>query len=407
MFPVLYSILLVVSFCFGSVYVVEPLIVRYFAMLVLAAACLSERYLIPRNGYLWLYVIFILFYAFTSFTQGYAEDFLKLFVGYYLNCFLWIWATWILIVKYRATHVLIYSFLAICLMNALITIGQHFLNPIAFSIPRALDVMGVDKMDSMIEKSDDVVKEFALPGLMGPFQNGYYAAVGCVVSLYMFARNKKWLWLALWPLFLYALFCVGERAALVGGLAFSVLYLVKVVSSSRSSFVLAIFVCLLGGMFFYLPGNDLDMSSAIEGTRYESFDFDSRTGIYSKAVNYIILNPMTANMFDFNQQTNLYPHHLIYNAFICGTFVGGIIILGVLGVISLKVLRILMGPLTEQNKTLVMLAFAFFCYNMVSFTHNNSIVTGDVLFWLITTPMLVHFNYSRQSKANIIRSLHL
>lgn len=386
-FRVYYVILLVADLVFGSIYIIDPIIVRYLVDLVLIGVCLKERATYPKNVYIFIYTLFITIFMCTSFLEGYEVDFIKLFIGYYLSTYLWIWATYILIKKYNRIETMIYSLFAICLVNAFITIGQHYMQQIAFTIPELIGV-NVGKVDSMFEKSDTVITQFALAGIFGAFQNGYYSAVGAVLSLVLWGRKKNYFYLLFLPICLFGLFCVQERAALVAGLFFSLVLLYKTLIDSKSQLLKVGVIVFSVIALFYLISVGLDYSSYIEGTRYESFDWDTRTDLYKWSVDYIMDHPLSANLFDFYNTYQHYPHNFIYNSFIYGTFSGGLMIIGCMIAIWIKAAKTILHPISKNNFFIIILAFALFAYSMAGFTHNASIVTGDTLFWLLASPFV-------------------
>ena len=140
---------------------------------------------------------------------------------------------------------------------------------------------------------------------------------------------------------------------------------------------------------------DLNFQSYIQGTRYESFALDERSDIYSKSFDYILSNPLGANLFDFFYKYDVYPHHLIYNSFIYGTIIGGCAILVLLVVYIKKAVGLVFRKLTDDNCLYVAFAAAFLTYCLISTTHNASIVSGDVLFWLLIIPVIDYYNKTK------------
>ena len=386
-FRILYAILLVATIVFGSIYLVGPIIIRYIASVGIFIVCKREKVPFPDSPYVKIYSIFIAILFLTSLFKGYEVDFTKLFIGYYLTTYLWIWATYILVIKYNSLGTMIYTLFCICLFNSLVTIGQHFMNPIAFAIPQYLgvDVFGVD---SMYEKSDNVITQFALFGIFGAFQNGYYSAVGAVLSLVLWLKNRKIYYLLFWIIAIFSLFCVQERAGFVAGMFFSSVLLYRSLLDSKSMILKCgvILVTIFTAAYFVSYG--LEYSSYLEGTRYESFDMDTRTGLYQKSVDYISAHPFDANLMEFYDIYHKYPHNFLYNCFIYGTAIGGIMILFCIISIWFKSFKYALHPIGNNNYYIMLLIYTMFSYCVAGFTHNASIVSGDVLFWLLVTPII-------------------
>ena len=282
-------------------------------------------------------------------------------------------------------------------MNSVITIAQHYMNPIAFVIPELIGV-SAGQVDSMFEKSDTVITQFALGGIFGSFQNGYFSAVGAVLSLVLWLRKRNILYLLFVPVCVFGAFCVQERAGFVAGVLFTFVLFYKSLINSKSKFAKSAVVGLSIVVLIYITNYGINTSSFTEGTRYESFDWDTRISLYKWSVDYILNHPLDANLFEFFYTYQHYPHNFIYNSFIYGTFFGGILIIGCMIAIWIKAARLMILPLTKENSYVMLLSFALFAYSMAGFTHNASIVTGDTLFWLLVSPFI--YSGTKLSKIN-------
>lgn len=386
-FVTAYVVLLLATILLGAVYVVSIITVRYIAVVAMALICFNERYSFPQNKNIAMYSFFLSIFALTSIGHGYLGDFVKLFIGYYLTTYVWIWATHILMNKYNKLPVLLYTMIGMCIVNAIVTIGQHFMNPISFLIPRFLNIQDIDLADNIIAKSDQTITQFCLYGIFGSVPNGYYSAVGSVMSLYLYSNKNKLLYLIAWVVCIYGLFCVQERAALVAGLFFSIVYFLKTFNSSLSKQKKIIMVVSLISFAVWVI-NSINLNSLLAGSRYESFDFESREDLYSTSVDYIFNNLLTANMFDFFYSTGMWPHNLLYNCFIYGTLIGAVIMI----IVQIRFLKIAcaysMQKINDYNRIYFLFSCATLCYFVVSLTHNASILSGDILFWIVALPLI-------------------
>lgn len=386
-FLVLYVLLLLATILLGAVYVVSIITVRYIAVAVMGIVCIREKFSFPKNVNILLYSVFVNIFALTSLGHGYFVDFFKLFLGFYFTTYIWIWATHILINKYDKIDVLIYTMIGMCVVNALVTIGQHFMNPISFLIPKYLNIQGIDLADNIIAKSDSTITQFCLYGIFGLVPNGYYSAVGTVMSLYLYSQKNKLIYIVLWIICLYGLFCVQERAGLVAGAFFSLYYFAKTINTSLSRIKKQLLIIGTIILVAWVSSN-ISFSNLIEGSRYESFDLDTRIDLYSTSVDYIMNNLFTANMFDFYYTTGMWPHNLLYNCFIYGTLFGAILML----IVQFRFCRIAsiccLRSIDEYNRVDFLFSCATLCYMVVSLTHNASILSGDILFWIVALPLI-------------------
>ncbi len=388
-FKILYCICFVLAIVFGNLKIAGPISINYVVTIVLFIGCILDKNSFPKDNYLRFYMIFIALFALTSIGHDVFPDFLKAFVTYYLSSFAWIWATYILVNKYEGLRCLILSFCTICFVNSIVTIGQHFMDPMSFAVARALNLLDTTITDSILEKSDETVTTFCLYGILGAVPNGYYSAVASVMSLYLFNRKKRYVFLVYWLFTLFGLYCVQERAAMVAGLAFSTLFMIKIISNTMSVGQKILIITVSFALLLYGVIN-FDLNSVLEGSRYESFEIGSRDRIFALSNEYCLNHLFDANLFDFFYQTNLYPHNLLYNSIMYGTLVGAFIIFGIMFWVLLKAFRLIKSRMNSSNSDYIMFAFALFAYTIVTLTHNASIISGDVLYWILAVPIIIY-----------------
>ena len=392
-FNIIYCTCLILTIVFGNINIGGPIAVNYLVTVFMFILCYAEGVKYPKEFYLRYYVFFISLFGFTSLIHSVLPDFMKAFVSYYLSCFAWIWATYILITKYNGIKWLIWTFSGMCFINTIVTIGQHYLEPVSFAIAQSLHLLDDTITNSIVEKSDETVTTFCLYGIFGAVPNGYYSAVASVMSLYFFKRYKRHLFLSFWLITIFGLYCVQERAALVAGLVFSFLFLLKIIADTSSSgkkvMISAGFLIII----FYMYDH-IDINSMVEGSRFESFEIGSRSKIFELSADYCIDHLFDANLFDFYYKTNLYPHNLFYNSIMYGTIIGAIIIFVLMLKILLVAIKISRKKMTNSNSDYVMFAFALFAYTINTLTHNASIITGDILYWILAVPLILHYRSS-------------
>lgn len=401
-FQLIYFLCLLGTIVFGDMPVVSIIIVRYIAVAALFAVCCSQELSYPRHSVYKAYFVFIFFFFITSLFYGYGEIFIKVFFGGYFVSIVWIWATYILIKKYNSLNVLITSLLIICSVNAVVTIAQYFKVPTSFAISYFLNVVDSDVIVSMEERAgaSETFGGFAIYGIFGAVPNGYYSAVFSVISSILLYKSKTLIYkvasLSFWALALFALFCVQERAAFLGGVFFSGLCLIKMLSANEKGRVLMSLIILVS--FFLLMDKGASLFSFAEGTRYESFDLDTRTYLFVTSKEYVLNHLFTANLFEYVDTYNKFPHHIIYYSFMCGTCIGGIIILGALAYILFLALKLSVKRVDDNNVGLMMASFSLFAYIVPSLTHNDSIASGATLFWILAAAVITEDMKSRKRR---------
>ena len=387
-FQLQYSILLIITLVFGSVHITGSAAVSYIVTCIAAILCFIEKVPYPHHRAITTYTVFIAIYSLNCIFYGYVLLLISSLVGFYFVSYIWIWATYILIKKYHSIKALLYTLLLVGFVNAVVTIGQRFMYPLALAIPEILQKKGSEKMDLLINQIANEDYGFALWGIFDMVANGYFSCVTAILSVYICTRVPKIYSILLWALSIVALFYTQERAALVSGVMFSILYFGLLFTKSKLSWKKSLFWAItpIFGVYLY---DQLNIQSIIEGSRYVSFEIGERSQIYEKSYEYLINHLFTANVYDFYFTTKLYPHNIVYNAFIYGTIIGGILILITLVSIIIKGLKIIKSSFERKvSNELLALTFAFMGYNVICLTHNASIVSGDLLFWLLATPVI-------------------
>lgn len=390
-FKISYVILLLATLLLGQVHVVGPITGRYVVVALMFIICMAQRFSFPRNKYTLLYLVYIFIILLTSTYHGYLEDFFKFFAGYFLPTLVFIWATYILVIKYEAPRLLLYTLLGLCLVNAIVTILQYYMNPIGIGIAYVLNVVSTDVGEDILMKMEKGMTGFVMSGIVGAVPNGYFSAVGTVLALFGLYTRKhifSLLSLIMWIVLFYGLFCVQERAGMIAGLFGSglVFYTLFYNRLSTPGKFLTLTVLFIGALYFV---GQIDLTKYTEGTRYESFDIDSRENLYKVSRDYLSDNILVANMLDFYEKYGKYPHHLFYNAFIYGSLFGGILMLYVLVLMLIRAVIVLRRKTNDKNCHIVVFACAFLAYTVCSLTHNASILSGDSLGWLLVVPILI------------------
>lgn len=396
-FIYIYCIGLILTIVFGNINIGGPIAVNYVVTVLMFILCYFEHVNFPRDKYLKFYIVFISIFGLTSLGHDVFPDFVKAFISYYLSCFAWIWATYILVLKYNGLKWLISTFIGMCFVNTLVTIGQHYLNPVCFAIAQSLNLLDTSITNSIVEKSDETVTTFCLYGILGAVPNGYYSAVASVMSLFLFKQFKRYIYLIFWGITVFGLYCVQERAALVAGLVFSFFFLLKIVSDSTSTGKKILFFAVFVSMAIYMYDN-VNISSLVEGSRFESFEIGSRSNIFALSAEYCSDHILDANLFDFYYKTKLYPHNLFYNSIMYGTLLGAVIIFVIMIWVLSIAFKLFRSKMTENNGDYIMFAFALFSYTVVTLTHNASIITGDILYWILAVPLILYNRYAIQNR---------
>lgn len=354
--------------------------------IVMLALCFREG--MPKlDKYMMLFIIFTscVLCSGLAYPQ-YMPDALKWVVAAHFVSIVAFQATRILIEKYNAANCLLYTFIAIGVLDAIVTIGQFQIGPYAEVIMNVVaNNVDTDQLDMSEYHGGDSMAGFVPPGLVGAVANGYLLSALTILVLYNKRAKIGLLNIVLWLFCLYALYCLQERTALVAGSVLSMFLLYKIgLSTAKDNIYLKLLINIVViAVAIAVVVAFIVMSADNEEMRYnEGFEMtDMRTQLIMNAISFISENPLGC-IFEYNRLNhNLPPHNLFLNAFVWGGYLGGLCIMLLLvwqGWIAIKRILERVNPRNIMPYTFVL---AYVCFTLNSINHNISIVMGDFYFW--------------------------
>ena len=391
-----YIIFIIVILIFGGIHLIGPVTGRHLALLYMVGLNHKEMGKLWHHRLFNIYMIFIFIFGITSFYYGYFDHFMHDVLAYYIPSYIVCWSTYILISKNNSIDSLITTLILIGIFNGFVTIGQYFNNPIAFSVPLLLEVSGHEGIiDILLNTLNTDTNNFSLYGIFGPVSNGYFSSVVSVLILAYLSKWNKSIVLIVWIFLLFSLFCVQQRTAFVVGVFGSLYLFVKQYDTLSTLNKICVLLIVLLSIIFIL--NTLDISQMFQDSRYKDFSLGSREQIYAQSIRYIETNLFTANYYHYASIFVMPPHNLFYNMLVYGTLLGAIPLIIVFLTLLKKAMTNVFTVINNCNTTLIALSISFVVYNLNSLTHNASIVTGDILFWLLSTPIMY---YSEKTRCN-------
>ena len=234
--------------------------------------------------------------------------------------------------------------------------------------------------------SQDVVDSVFCPGLV-PTQvyNGYFLCACGFAPLYKFLAADKWKHRLFWgagvALVIAALFCAQQRSAF-----FIFLMLMAVMCYTRYRFltILSIIVVLIA-VTWYMSSIPLE-----EFGRLLDFEDNTRERIYSAGFDFLSGHWQWGGRAIFVRTTphGLSAHNIVFNAFIYSGICGAICILAIYIIMLWQCIRTIWNNLGHRFGYPVVFACALLAYNLISFTHNNSLVTGEPIIFIFYALLL-------------------
>ena len=376
-FKYFYVIFIVSAILYGSTYV-GPLSIRQLTTLIMFIILLKEKVVFEFDGIIKCYLVF-LFFAFLSSTfEGKVAIYFKDLIAYHFVSLVAYQATIVLIAKYNAVKYLINALVCVGLFSSVLTILQY----VGYGVltNQVLNILNIPLANEdflyTIQESSENLANYSLSGAFeSPVPNGYYLSLSGILALYPIAKAdslfKKVLFLLVWVVVFWGSFCCQQR------LSFAMLALVSlfVFINNRSQFGFVIYFILLFGGYRLISNFD-----AIDLGRYASFEDQSRIQIYYAAKEYFKNNLLYGGIWGFREYIGKSPHNLFLNSLAYSGMFGSIFMFFII-IVQMKECLNIKELLSSSVLSFILLGYLVITVN--SFTHNMSIVTGDIVFWIM------------------------
>ena len=306
-----------------------------------------------------------------------------------------------MIIKYDSLKWVVYLILCIAIVDAIVTIGQFFNNPIARGVTLLLRVQNVDELLWEKYESGGGLMGVAAGGLLGDIENGYFLSAATILSLFNMKNGK--IGIINWALFIFlffALFATQERAGLGMGVLCCGTYIFINTKEYRSNiWIIALFVVFA----VYFGGQYLSSIVDIDSTRYglEGSDMGGRKELSSGAWSYILSNPL-GGAFDFFAKGNREPHNFIANSFLYGGILGGLVVIAIIFSQLVRITKIIVKSFRSHkySYSIVVFSLMYLAYTGNSAFHNLSLATGADMFFLLWGA-IVGLSISETSKGEL------
>jgi hypothetical protein len=384
---------LLIAFLFSCYFlggfIIGPVSVRMYVSVLLFFYLIIMGFRFPIYKEVFLYVLFIMVYFVALIANGELGqiDFFKYFFGRYFICFLSFYAIFSLVESKATLRMIIFTIFFFGILNVMASLLQFSGNIVALQIPLLLNV-GELEQEKLIAYSGKFGLGVGVVGLFGTIvKNGYFSSIFAIVSLgiyhYSIGRIRKLFFLLISILFLITIFLIQQRLVFI---LVGIFYLYYVWKNPRLfKYALFLFIFLVAFLTIY----ELSIDSDSFG-RLSKIEDTNRMIIFSSAIEFILKNLFFGGQLAFGsilQSKGLdvtTSHNLFFNAFIYAGLFGFFIIAALTGKIfsrSLKLLMINSGGF--DNYFGFFLAGSLIIYNLNSFVHNSSLVTGDEHIWIL------------------------
>lgn len=349
-----------------------------FAVLMFVVCVYEEKKLFV-DKFIIAYFIFVFFYGLSSFVTGYENEFILRLFGDYFVAYVAIWAIRILVTKYDGLKLFIYSFLTIAIFDGFVTLCQFMGWGFLDVFLNRLQLISYQPYLNNYQGTGADLFLRCAPGIFShPVLNAHALAAGTVISTYIACKKNFVIGLVLSLTMLIFLFATQQRTAFaIGLLSISIIVFLKSIRSNYRSVVLPFIFIIASYSLFELY--EFIMNGDFRFSELGS-DATGRESIYRACVNFIADNPL-GGINKYVNTTSSYPHNLIYNAFIFGGWLGGLVLLFIVFLQCLEIYKTIRTRNVDITEIIMALASLSLLVN--GLTHNQSIVNGEILTWTV------------------------
>lgn len=377
-FKLIYILFLVSSLLYGQSYFGGFTPRQIFAVIMLLV-CVATKNL-KFDKYWVLYCIFIFLFGISSFWGGYSVQFIRALFGFYFVSYVAYCSTIAVIKQYDGLAMIIGLLICIGVVNSFLTILQMYANPLATMI---LDRMMLTQDNDFTYHllRGDLEEAYALPGLFGSgVVNGYFSAVASLLALYSKDGKLHFRNICLWGFFIISLYCVQQRTALFVTLGLSILLIFNRIKNSSKTSASKLILLIVSLSVMAVCGYFIVSLGQLEDTRYSlGMDSTGRDFMFYSSQKFISEHFLLGGFYEFSTTTGMRPHNLLLNALIYSGFFGGIIIIVMMYLMIKDSIQIYKR--NKRNAIVFLLIYLDLTLN--SLLHNASLVSGDMIFWLI------------------------
>lgn len=372
-------------------FVIGPLSVRVYATVLMLIYILVnvKRFkatsVVPiSKSYIKLYVAFLLIFFVCLVITGDLMNygFFKRFLAYDLVCITTFFAIYLKVNNKDQFKCILYFLLILCLFNSCITLLQITGQDIGWTIGQY--IAPVDEAKDIADTHEGLLAISFAPGIFSHVvSNAFILASFSPLALFLSKRKGIVMFILMTCIYLVVIFLTQQRAAFYLYLLSLIISLFAlVVKKPRILILMVLIICSLGTQL-------IDFFIGFDFGRLASGQDDSRFFMFKYAMEFIPKHFLFGGVSEFTRVTKLSAHNIILDSFIFA---------GIGGFITLMLFNIKVGLLCAKNtlsfvkgKCSLMtfsLTMAMTTCTLYGFTHNTSVLTGDVVVFILLALLL-------------------
>lgn len=392
-------LLFVISISFGGNIHFLGVTPRHIMVVVMAMLCIANLRILKKycNNFINLYLIF-LFFSFVSFTiDGFLNIFLRNLIAQHCVAIVCYFSTCFFYDKFKSFKFLIVSFLLCGIINALVITLQYMHHPVAIFLG-SLFVEEESVASRHLELLEQGEGMYCI-GLRGDaVHNGFFQMIMPFFLAYFYLSSPqkkhilyKLLCFSLLLILFISVYFIQERSCIIlvviGFVYYIFRYYKKASPSSRFRlFSISIIIGVTLFVFFFSS-----LQTVLSESRFNADEPNVRVSLFLQWINYIQTHFLFGGMNTFILFYGTPPHNIVLNSFLQAGVIGFLF-----GIFLYSRQIILSIRLRDLNMSNTILVYAFIVYSLNSLFHNDSILSGDAICWILWALVVCQqsrFNY--------------
>lgn len=380
--------IIIIAISFGGNYHIGDTTPRQIVAVLMFVLCLLNFNTIKSyyNRIVGLYAIYLFFVFISAYYDDSQSVFVRNLAAQHLVALTSYGAVAYYYTRFKSFDAIIVAFLFCGIINMAVCFLQYFGNPLGFQ----LGLLFIDENEISANRHMEKLMEGTGSYLLGmrgdAVHNGYFQMIMPFFLVYihykyiLFAKAsfiRDLIYYCFLTMLFVVVLLIQERSCILfclGSYIFYLLFRFASLSVSKRILVgiLTGFV-LICGLYLLLPL----ISEYIGKSRFVDHDNSIREYLFSNTLNFISEHPFLGGMSSFVRMNGFPPHNIFLNAFVEAGICGFILSL----CIYIKQMKTSFKLNNARRVSLI--AFAFIAYMLNSLLHNDSILSGDVVAWIL------------------------
>lgn len=380
--------LFVISLSFGGSFYIFGVTPRQVsAIIMLLISVFNARELRPYyRQFFGVYAFYLVLSFLSAMHDGSIQVYIRSLLSQHIVAMVSLGA-FIVYYQKKKTFTPVITMFVICgVINSFVCLLQYVGNPIGY----AAGLLFVDELNYAANNHMNLImngEAVYLLGLKGDaVHNGYFQMIMpfFLIQLHSEYRRKhtgsiveQFCFTSVLCIFVLTIFLIQERSCILFSILILLVYLrnysKRLRICEKSGLIKWIFIIGLLIIIYLLPR----FRDYLENSRFETQDNSLRIELFNSTILFIRENFWFGGMSSFVSQYDFPPHNILLNAFVDAGIVGFILV----SILYFKQIIVAYSLIRLKDASLI--ACAFLAYTLNSLLHNDSIITGDAVVWIL------------------------